>query len=67
MSHSYSAVTTNYLTNGFEQWWAAEYRGKAECFSYGFQHQDGRIFQCVETTLEKCRALRDKWLTLIPA
>lgn len=32
-------------------------------YQYDYRTEDGKLFSCVERTLEQCRQARDVWLT----
>ena len=35
---------------------------KRPMVQYDFRKSDGELFSCIETSLDKCREQRDKWL-----
>ncbi len=34
---------------------------KKTCIQYDYRNEAGKLFSCVKSTLEKCRAARDEW------
>ncbi len=52
---------------GEEQWGVYHSRVlNADLVQYDYRHTDGTPFSCVDRTLEKCRARRDRWLAMLP-
>ncbi len=51
-------------TEKYERFQLGIGRRKRTLVQYDYRHPtDGELFSCVKTTLNECRAARDKWLT----
>ena len=50
-------------TENYENFQTGIGRRKRTLVQYDYRHTDGELFSCVKTTLDECRAARDKWLT----
>lgn len=50
-------------TEKYERFQLGIGRRKKHLVQYDYRHTDGELFSCVKSTLDECRAARDKWLT----